>query len=41
MEEDLNLREPVNIKRHLILIWLIFGAWVFYKDLRSYYAKLS
>ncbi|TNV74468.1 hypothetical protein FGO68_gene17601 [Halteria grandinella] len=41
IEDDLNLKEPVNFKRYLIGIWLLFGAYVFYKDFKSYYAHLS
>jgi hypothetical protein len=30
VEEDLNLREPVNMKRYLIIAWILIGGWVFY-----------
>jgi hypothetical protein len=41
IEDDLNLREPVNFKRYLILTWLLIGGWVFYKDFKGYYQKMS
>jgi len=41
IEEDLNLKEPVNIRRNLIICWLLFGAWFFYKDFKEYYKRMS
>jgi hypothetical protein len=37
----LNLREPVNFKKYLIVTWLMIGISVIYKDFKGYYAKLS
>jgi hypothetical protein len=41
IEEDLNLKEPVNMRRNLIICWLLLGFWYFYKDFKSYYKRLS
>lgn len=40
VEDDLNLKEPINFKRYLIGMWLLFGVTVFYKDASAYIAKL-
>lgn len=41
IEEDLNLKEPVNMRRNLIICWLLFGSWYFYKDFKGYYKRMS
>jgi hypothetical protein len=37
IEDDLNLKEPVNLRRNMIIVWAIIGTWVFYKEWREYY----
>ena len=41
IEEDLNLKEPVNMRRNMIIAWLLFGIWYFYRDFKSYYKTMS
>jgi hypothetical protein len=41
IEEDLNLKEPVNLRRNLFILWALIGGWVFYKEFREYYRKMS
>ena len=41
IEEDLNLKEPVNMRRNLIITWVLMGAWYFYKDFKEYYKRMS
>jgi len=41
VEEDLNLREPVHLKRYLIIAWILIGGWMFYQDFKKYYIKMS
>jgi len=30
IEDDLNLKEPVNLRRNMIILWSLIGIWVFY-----------
>ena len=41
VEDDLNVREPVNLLRYLFLTWGAIGIYVFYKDFKSYYRRMS
>lgn len=41
VEDELNLKEPVNLRRNLIILWLLIGVWVFHKDFKKYFIKMS
>jgi len=41
IEDDLNLKEPVNLRRNMIIVWAMIGTWVFYKEWRDFYKKMS
>ncbi len=41
VEEDLNLKEPVNFKRYLIIIWMISGYWLCKRDFKKFYERMS
>jgi hypothetical protein len=30
VEDDLNLKEPVNLRRNMLLLWAAIGTWVFW-----------
>ena len=30
IEDDMNLKEPVNMRRNMIIAWGLFGLWYFY-----------
>jgi hypothetical protein len=35
------MKEPVNLRRNLFILWALFGIWIFYKDLKGYYQRMS
>jgi len=41
VEDDLSLREPVNLKAYLFLAWGLFGVYYFYSDFKDYYRRMS
>ena len=41
VEDEFKLGEPKNLKKYLVILWLGIGMWVFYKDFKYYYAKMS
>ena len=41
IEDDLNLKEPANLRRNMIVVWAMIGTWVFYKEWREFYKKMS
>jgi hypothetical protein len=41
VEDDLNMKEPVNMKRYLFMTWALAGAYIFYRDFKKYYEKMS
>ena len=41
IEDDLNLKEPVNLRRNMIIGWACIGVWVFYHEWKEYYKKMS
>lgn len=41
VEEDMDVREPRNLRRYLILVWIGFGIYAFKRDFNKYYMKLK
>jgi hypothetical protein len=41
IEDDLNLKEPVNLRRNMFILWAMIGTWVFYQEWKEYYRKMS
>ena len=31
----------MNLRRHLIIAWIMFGVVITYKDFKKYYARMS
>ena len=41
VEDEFKIKEPINLKRYLIIMWMAIGIWIFYKDFKYYYSKMS
>lgn len=41
IEDDLNLKEPVNLRRNMIILWASIGIWVFYSEWKEFYKNMS
>jgi hypothetical protein len=41
IEEEMLIKEPINLKRNLIIIWALIGIYVFYKDFKKFYNKMA
>eukprot|EP00347_Sterkiella_histriomuscorum_P012484 403368398 len=41
VEEDMDVREPRNLRRYLILVWISMGIYAFRRDAKKYIEKMK